>query len=355
MKFFVIPLLFISTLTWAKTFDFSDRFGIGGGGGYTFPVTGNDFDDFADDEVMWGLHARYNLTAEDGMMLNYSIYEFENTPIGARVLDLMYINRLNEGDKMTPILGIGAGVADMHNIKPYHDGLKFASRARAGFEYSLTDDLVGSLFADFQFIGKMPFNSEDENTKDEAFPGREIFAVVPQIALTYYFGPDKEIPKHHVAPAVAVPADTSRMDDDHDGVMNSKDKCPGTEVGAKVNDYGCKEDETAEFRMNVLFPTGSYVVSGNLAPIREMSEFLKEHPDTKLIIQGHTDTTGSSAKNKKLSQMRANSLKAHLVEEGGINPERIEAEGYGDQMPIADNKTPEGRAENRRVIGVIVQ
>ena len=53
--------------------------------------------------------------------------------------------------------------------------------------------------------------------------------------------------------------------------------------------------------------------------------------------------------------MRANSLKAHLVEEGGINPERIEAEGYGDQMPIADNKTPEGRAENRRVIGVIVQ
>lgn len=357
MKNLLVLLCLVPITSWAKTYDFTERFGIGGGAGYTFPIQGNDFDDFAKDEVMWNGHVRYHLTPEDSLQLNYSHLEFENTDINARVMDLMYQYRINEGDKLTPVLGIAAGVADMDNISPFHDGLKFASRARAGMEYAFTDDLVGSVFADYQFIGKMPFNDEDEDTADESFPGREIFAIIPQVGLTYYFGPDKEIeddkPKK-TAPVVAVAA--TEMDDDKDGIVNSKDKCPGTEPGKLVNAYGCMPEEKASMTIEVLFPTGSAALGEEANPhLEEIATFLNEHPNTKLEIQGHTDNTGSKAKNKKLSEARANSVRTRLIEKSGIPASRVTAYGYGDEKPVADNNTPEGRTQNRRVIGVISQ
>lgn len=355
MKKLLLMLMLIPISSWAKTYDFTERFGIGGGGGYTFPISGNDFDDFAGNEVMWDLHMRYNFTPAGGLQFNYSHFEFENTDINARVMDLMYLYRVNEGDKLTPILGISAGAADMGNISPFHDGLKFASRARAGFEYAFTDDFVGSLFADFMFIGKMPFNSEDEDTQDEAFPGREIFAVVPQVGVTYYFGPDKEIDDHKPAAAAAVVAATG-LDDDNDGITNDKDKCPGTEAGKIVNAYGCMPDEKASMTIEVLFPTGAAVLGEEANPhLNDIAAFLNEHPNTKLEIQGHTDNTGSKARNKKLSEARANAVRTYLVEKAGIPASRVSAYGYGDEKPVGDNKTPEGRTQNRRVIGVISQ
>lgn len=358
MKYLIVPALLLSSVSFAKTYDFTERFGIGGGGGYTFPVHGNDFDDFARDEVMWEGHARYNFTPEDGLQLGYNHFEFDNTDINARVIDLTYIYRVNEGDKFTPILGLGAGVADMDNISPYHDGMKFASKARLGFEYALTDDLVASIHGDYQFIGKMPFNSDDEDDDDEAFPGREIFAIVPQIGLTYYFGPDKEIDdKKDPAPAAATVAPfAATVDDDNDGVINEKDKCPGTEAGKPVNAYGCMPEEKVNMRLQVLFPSGGYTLGEESNPhLNKLADFMKEHENTKLEIQGHTDSQGNPAKNMKLSEMRANAVRAYLVEKARIDPSRIKAQGFGDSVPIGDNATAAGRTENRRVIGIITQ
>lgn len=361
MKYMIVTGLLFSLTALAKTFDLSERFGIGGGGGYTFPIQQNPFDEFADDEVMWGLHARYNFTPEDGLIFNYSHYEFENTDINARVMDIMYIHRINPGDKFTPILGIAGGVADMDNIRPYHDGLKFAARARAGFEYALSDDVVASVFGDYQFIGKMPFNTEDEDDDDEGFPGQEVFAVVPQVALTYYFGPDKEIEdkkKKEVPVVTPVPAqmNMSLLDDDKDGIVNSEDICPGTRPGKMVNKRGCEKDEKISMRLQVLFPKGGSELNSESNPhLNSLAEFMNEHPETRLEIQGHTDNTGSHEKNKKISEERANAVKTFLVEEAGIQPSRISAYGYGDKRPVRENTTPEGRAENRRVIGIITQ
>lgn len=362
MKFLIIMMTLFSFPAWTTTFDLSERFGIGGGGGYTFPVHGNDFDDFAENEVMWGLHFRYNMTAADGLILNFSDYEFENTDISANVYDLLYVNRINEGDKLTPIFGLGAGVADMDNIKPYHDGLKFAARARLGFEYAMSNSLFASIHADYQFIGKMPFNGEDEDTKDEAFPGREIFAVVPQITFTYYLGTPKEIgedkrdDKKVVPIVVAVAPDKSRMDDDHDGVINAKDRCPATPIGKTVNAYGCMEKEKVSFTLEVQFPTGSSTLGGESYPhLNRLAVFLNEHPETKLEIQGHTDNVGAKMMNKRLSEARANSVRDYLIQKAGIAPSRISAYGYGDEKPIETNLTPDGRSQNRRVIAIISQ
>ena len=74
---------------------------------------------------------------------------------------------------------------------------------------------------------------------------------------------------------------------------------------------------------------------------------LKDNPDVKVVVEGHTDSVGSDAYNKKLSERRAEAVKRYLVRQG-IDPSRIRTVGYGKSKPIADNSTEEGRAKNRR-------
>jgi outer membrane protein OmpA-like peptidoglycan-associated protein len=75
--------------------------------------------------------------------------------------------------------------------------------------------------------------------------------------------------------------------------------------------------------------------------------YLSQNPSTPLTIEGHTDSIGSTQYNQRLSERRANAVRRYLIEKG-ISSARIRIVGYGEQRPIADNKTPEGRALNRR-------
>lgn len=93
--------------------------------------------------------------------------------------------------------------------------------------------------------------------------------------------------------------------------------------------------------------------SSNVAPeynaeIADFAEYMKQNPNQTAIINGHTDSTGNPAYNQQLSERRATAVKNKIVEEG-ISAERLEAKGYGETRPIADNATKEGRQKNRRV------
>jgi flagellar motor protein MotB len=87
--------------------------------------------------------------------------------------------------------------------------------------------------------------------------------------------------------------------------------------------------------------------------LKQLADILHEYPDQPLIISGHTDsmkiTTPEFPSNKVLSMARAMSVKSYLVEKQGINVDRIRIEGHGESVPLATNKTIEGRALNRRV------
>lgn len=78
-------------------------------------------------------------------------------------------------------------------------------------------------------------------------------------------------------------------------------------------------------------------------------EMLKENPDIKVEIGGHTDSLGSAKENKKISEKRAESVKKYLMDKFNIAGDRMMVKGYGSSKPIADNGTKEGRAKNRRV------
>lgn len=104
---------------------------------------------------------------------------------------------------------------------------------------------------------------------------------------------------------------------------------------------------------DVLFSTGkSDLKSGATANLNKLVAFLKQYPERSVIIEGHTDSTGSDEINQKLSEQRANAVKAFLVS-GGIDDTRISTAGKGKADPVADNKTASGRQQNRRVEIVI--
>jgi outer membrane protein OmpA-like peptidoglycan-associated protein len=75
---------------------------------------------------------------------------------------------------------------------------------------------------------------------------------------------------------------------------------------------------------------------------------LKQAPDRKIVVEGYTDSTGTDAVNIPLSEARASEVRAYLISRG-VPDQNIVAKGFGDARPIASNKTPEGRASNRRV------
>ena len=75
---------------------------------------------------------------------------------------------------------------------------------------------------------------------------------------------------------------------------------------------------------------------------------LRDYPEVNVEVGGHTDSSGASDFNKKLSQARADAVKDYLVRQG-VNASQLSTRGYGEDNPIADNGTASGRAQNRRV------
>ena len=105
----------------------------------------------------------------------------------------------------------------------------------------------------------------------------------------------------------------------------------------------------------IYFETGKATLNtSSSSDLNKLVQFIKDNPAILLEIQGHTDNTGSIATNIKLSQLRANSVVNYLVK-NGIAKERLVAKGYGPSVPIADNATREGKAENRRVEMKVLQ
>ncbi|WP_133002151.1 MULTISPECIES: OmpA family protein [Marinomonas] len=148
----------------------------------------------------------------------------------------------------------------------------------------------------------------------------------------------------------------SIKDDDHDGVINSRDVCPNTPLGALVTLQGCPEKSSSVFSMDmqILFKPNKSVVSPRFyGKIQQLANFLIDNPETKVRIEGHTDNAGEAKINQQLSQDRANAVSEILIDKFRIAPRRVTAVGYGNRKPIASNSTDEGKMKNRRVVAEV--
>lgn len=100
---------------------------------------------------------------------------------------------------------------------------------------------------------------------------------------------------------------------------------------------------------NVQFEKGKAILlNSSLGQLNELANYLLENPDVKAEIIGHTDSDGDASRNKRLSKERAEAVKKYITDTG-VDPSRIKATGKGEEEPVTENETAEGRAMNRRV------
>jgi outer membrane protein OmpA-like peptidoglycan-associated protein len=110
------------------------------------------------------------------------------------------------------------------------------------------------------------------------------------------------------------------------------------------------KDDKIELNEKVNFETGkAKLLPDSETLLDEVGQVLTDHPELeKVRIEGHTDGQGSTASNQRLSNNRAKAVRDYLVKKG-IAGKRLESKGFGESKPLGDNKTPEGREQNRRV------
>ncbi len=148
-------------------------------------------------------------------------------------------------------------------------------------------------------------------------------------------------------------------DNDQDGIADVQDKCPNEpeDFDGDADEDGCPDlyqniivrDDQIVLKKKVYFEFNKAII---LPPsydmLNEVADVISKHPTWVVRIEGHTDDRGSARYNKRLSQKRANAVRKYLIAHG-VSPQQLMAVGMGEEHPIADNRTEEGRSLNRRV------
>lgn len=144
------------------------------------------------------------------------------------------------------------------------------------------------------------------------------------------------------------------IDTDGDGIPDWKDECI-TVPGPAFNNGcpGLSEEVKTTFQRaltGIQFETGSARIKKSSYPIlNDVANLILKNPNWDIEIQGHTDSSGDANANRRLSQQRAEAVKAYLVNHG-VEAQQLTAKGFGSSEPVASNDTEAGRAKNRRVV-----
>ena len=155
---------------------------------------------------------------------------------------------------------------------------------------------------------------------------------------------------------LAANAGCPELDADKDGVLDKDDACPI--VAGPASNKGCPEvtkEVLKELKVQaraVYFVTGKAILKGadkgqTDGRLDAIKDIIKNYPNAKFSIEGHTDNVGNAKANQKLSEARAKVVMNALIAKG-VNPENLTYKGYGSSKPVASNKTAAGRAQNRR-------
>ncbi|MFZ4855078.1 MAG: outer membrane beta-barrel domain-containing protein [Desulfuromonadaceae bacterium] len=343
-------------------------------GGYTFEGTQH-----LKTAPLFGGRAGYNFTQNLGIEALFDYADTEGTKnsnsatmyrFGADVLF-----NLMPGSRFSPNLAVGISGLNV-DVTGGDNGLHAAWSYGAGIKYFLTESIAlrtdirhimynndYSTFNNLEYtVGVyIPFGA----SKTAASPAAALPPTTPAVAAGEEAQPPPT-PAPSPAPAatqVIVPALNNITDSDGDGVRDSLDRCPKTPAGTTVDSNGCpKVDVPAQKSatakrfcdkpavLTVVFDSGKADVKAEYFPeLSRVGSFLKEFPGSKGTIEGHTDSSGSTKSNIKLSQLRAESIRTYLINSFGIKPDRISAVGFGPAKPVAPNTTVDGKAKNRRI------
>lgn len=164
------------------------------------------------------------------------------------------------------------------------------------------------------------------------------------------------MPSYLDAPTLVPVANTDFVDDDGDGIANEQDKCPTTPSFTAVDETGCTQyqESTNNVEIGIPFSADSSEVRPEyMQEITKLAEFLEQHPNKKVEIQGHASLEGPALYNRKLSEKRAFAVAQILIQQYNIAPNRVKSLGYGTDLPKVQAISVRANAANRRIEAII--
>jgi OOP family OmpA-OmpF porin len=360
MRFLGLVTLFFA----ANMFFAADASAEEGKGFTIYPHLGQTFfDDDLDDDTLLGIGVGYRFDNPWAIELTYQQTDADfdspltgDTEVGLWHLGALY--NLKSRSNFQPFLSFGLGSADFDN-DPMKDDDETLFNAGVGMKWSFSEK--AAVRGDLKFFG-----GDSDDLTEAAI----------SVGLHYAFGSTgKPVP-------LEVAAEDG--DADKDGVPDSTDQCPGTPSGIQVDSRGCPEDDDGDgvynymddcpnttdrrakidargcyvrlerkvnITLNVEFDfNSSELRDEDTGEVQKVADFMHQHPHSKTLVEGHTDSKGSDEYNQGLSERRASTIADMLVQKFDISPDRVSSIGYGETQPIATNDTEEGRQENRRVV-----
>ena len=293
----------------------------------------------------WSAEVMFN-----GTKLQGAPFEPDRT-LWAGSLDLLRV--FNRPGRFSPYIGLGAGAIE-NDITPGAAGTDAMAQVSLGAFWTIWEGGNGKSFA---------LRPDFKARWDDAHTAGRLTDYIGQLGFQYTWGGMRKVsaapppppPPVAVAPAPppppVVPAPPG--DEDHDGVPDDRDRCPGTPRGVAVDANGCPQKGSITLEGITFDYNSANLAAGSLNILDDVADGLKKHPRLKVELQGHTDSRGPDAYNLTLSQKRADAVRAYLLKDG-VPLTQITAKGYGEGQPIADNNTDAGRAKNRRVVMFVI-
>lgn len=281
----------------------------------------------------WGLEATFNsLESEQARTL-------ADNDVDVQLIQITALRFLDAPEGWQPYLGFGIDRIDIDGVNG-DDEDDAQVHAGVGVFRSLTDGWA--LRADAR--GLYGFDSE-------------VLDALYTIGISYAWGGgSKPAPAPQPAPAPApAPAPEGPKDSDGDGVTDDKDQCPDTAAGALVDEVGCYRTLTETVTIDLLLEFD--YDKANIRPeheseIQKVVDFMRQYPQVSAVLEGHTDSRGSTAYNQRLSEQRANAVRDYLVSQKGISADRLTAVGYGESRLKDPGNSEEAHQSNRRVAAV---
>jgi OOP family OmpA-OmpF porin len=288
---------------------------------------GTDIEDGAGGRIIFGRKVTQNLAAEIGLVGDQLENNAgEDISRSGATLDLRY--QFGDGG-LKPFVLLGAGVVSVDSGAAQKE-TETVLNAGLGFLWQFHRDGAA-------VRSEIRAKSIEDSSSNEDF-------------LDYDIGVGVHIPldSDGGVAELAAPAPVPVVkDSDRDGVADNADRCPRTAAATRVDADGCPIAEVITLEgLNFARNSAQLTLAGS--ELERALQTLRQYPDMRVLIAGHTDSRSSDSYNQKLSQRRAASVKSWLVQRG-IAANRMEIAGFGESRPIADNGTAEGRAKNRRV------
>jgi outer membrane protein OmpA-like peptidoglycan-associated protein len=306
--------------------------------------TGFSFDVTAMLSQKWGveLFAAPALNHTTTAITGRSVAQYGEVEPLIQTLTAQY--HFNPLGRMRPYVGAGLGYGQFSGERPagLSLGSSWGPAAVAGIDLGVTQRFFVNLSARWvDMDSKVKLNGS--RVGDVALD-----PMIYSLNLGYRFGATAApavVAVAAIAPAV-VAKPVAPLDSDGDGVIDPNDMCPDTPRGTRVGPQGCPCD--LSLKLNFAFDSAA-LTDSDKAQLDAAVVELKRLNWTSGVIEGHTDSIGSDAYNQKLSERRVATVRDYLIAQG-IAEGRMEPKGFGESQPVADNKTAEGRAENRRVV-----